>query len=121
MRQDVQWHVHLLEDVLIATCAYLGVEAARRLDAIGVWVGAEKIASIGVGVRRGVTYHGVALNVACDLTYFGHVVPCRESALRFTSLARLLATAPTVETTAVIFRDCFAAVFGYTDVATVGV
>jgi lipoate-protein ligase B len=117
----VQRHVHVLEDALIATCAQLGVAATRRPDAIGVWVGGEKIASIGVGVRRGVTFHGVALNVTCDLAYFDHVVPCRESGLRFTSVACVLGTALTVAEVALVLRDCFAAVCGYTDVTTVGV
>lgn len=76
---DVVAHVRRLEDVLIATCAELGIEGIRVEGRSGVWVDSErprKIAAIGVRVARGVTMHGFALNVDCDMTWFSRIVPC---------------------------------------------
>jgi lipoate-protein ligase B len=117
---DVQRYVHLLEQVLIATCSRFGVDAQRGGDNIGVWTRGRKIGSVGIGVRRGVAYHGVALNVAPDLSYFEQVVPCREASLRFTALAQALPLAPSIAAVAAVFRDCFAETFGYREVTTVG-
>jgi lipoate-protein ligase B len=102
----------MLEDALIATCARFDV-AAHRGESIGVWVGPRKIASIGIGVRRGVAYHGIALNVSPDLRFFEAIVPCREAGLRFTSLTRVMEATPAMKLVAQTFRDCFADVFGY--------
>lgn len=75
-RRDLHAYLRFLEDVLIATVARYSVTAARREGLTGIWVGARKLAAIGVGVRRWVTLHGVALNVAPDLRHFGGIVPC---------------------------------------------
>lgn len=69
-------YVHLLEDVLIATLEEVGISAGRHSCAIGVFVEDRKIASIGVRVRKGVTLHGLALNISTDLSYFDLIVPC---------------------------------------------
>jgi lipoyl(octanoyl) transferase len=119
-RGDVQGYMHLLEEVLIATCAQFDVPAMRRADAIGVWAKEGKIGSIGIGVRRGVSYHGIALNVAPDLRYFEQVIPCRETALRFTALDRAMSVAPPMIRVAETFRDCFAQIFGYREVRSMG-
>jgi lipoyl(octanoyl) transferase len=94
--RDVHRYVRTLEAALMATCAHLGVSADAPAGQTGIWVGARKIASIGIGVRRGVAYHGVALNVSTELAYFAHIVPCRNSGLAVTSLAELLDTVPSV-------------------------
>lgn len=106
--RDVHRYVRMLEASLIETCAHFGVAAAAPPGQIGVWVGTDKIGSIGIGVRRGVAYHGVALNVSTDLSYFAHIVPCRGSGLEVTSLARLLGAAPAVAQVGRVFADCFA-------------
>jgi lipoate-protein ligase B len=106
--RDVHRYVRLLEAVLVATCAHFGVSAATPAGQTGVWVGADKIASIGIGVRRGIAYHGIALNVATDLSYFAHIVPCRGSGLAVTSLARLLPSPPTVAEAGRVFAERFA-------------
>lgn len=116
----VQRYVHMLEEALIATCARFDVAAERRADAIGVWSFGAKIGSVGIGVRRGVAYHGIALNVSPDLGYFEQIVACREAALRFTALAELAAAPPALEAVARTFRDCFAEIFGYREVTTTG-
>lgn len=117
---DVQRYVHLLEEALILTCAQFDVSATRHGDAIGVWASRGKIGSIGIGVRRGVAYHGIALNVAPDLEYFEQVIACREAALRFTTLAQAAAVQPALARVAQVFRDCFAQIFGYRDVRSMG-
>lgn len=68
--------VTLLESALIDALADVGVAAAARADAPGVYVGGAKIASLGLRVSRGCCYHGVALNVDCDLAPFGRIDPC---------------------------------------------
>lgn len=74
---DVVAHVRRMEGALIDTCADLGVAADRVPGRSGVWIeGQRKIAAIGVRVSRGVTMHGFALNVDCDLSWFTRIVPC---------------------------------------------
>ncbi len=85
-RQDVHWYVRALEAVLITALAALGIAAERRPGYPGVWTGGRKIASIGVGIRRWVTWHGFALNVACDLQAFEAIVPCGIPGVRMTSI-----------------------------------
>ncbi|MCK6555517.1 lipoyl(octanoyl) transferase LipB [Candidatus Binatia bacterium] len=92
--RDVGRYVRTLEGALMATCAAFGIGAERRRGAPGAWVGDEKIAAVGVGVRRWVAWHGVALNVATDLSFFDAIVPCRMPSVRMTSMQRLLGTAP---------------------------
>ena len=74
--RDLHRYLRHLEDVLIRTLVHFGISGNRVAGKTGVWVAGRKIASIGVGVRRWVTYHGVALNVTTDLEYFRAIVPC---------------------------------------------
>lgn len=113
--RDVHRYVRTLEDVLIAVCADFGIAAQRQLGQTGVWVGAAKIASIGVGVRRWTTFHGIALNVSTDLSFFGHIVACRMPDVRMTSMAETLGTAPPMADVAGSFERTFRAAFGYLD------
>jgi len=74
---DVHLYLRQLEQVLIDTLADYGIPSDRREGYTGVWLDERrKIASIGIGVRRWVTLHGFALNVACDLGRFAAIVPC---------------------------------------------
>lgn len=75
-RPDLHAYLRLLEDVLIATVGDFGLTAVRRPGLTGIWIGSRKLAAIGVAVRRWVTYHGFALNVAPDLRHFEGIVPC---------------------------------------------
>lgn len=94
---DLRRYVRDLESWLIATLGDLGVRGQRRDGRVGIWVdladhgcrGEAKIAALGVRVRRGVTYHGVSLNVDCDLSAFGGIVPCGIREHGVTSLADL--------------------------------
>lgn len=92
--RDVRRYVHQLEEWVIKTLAGCGVQAERREGRIGLWVVTpqgreEKIAAIGVRIRRWVTYHGVSINVAPDLSHFSGIIPCGLSAYGVTSLQAL--------------------------------
>jgi lipoyl(octanoyl) transferase len=86
---DLRRYVRTLEEAIIATAAAFGVVADRIGGLTGVWVdGDRKLAAIGVRVRRGVTTHGLALNVNTDLRWFAEMVPCGIRDKEVTSLAR---------------------------------
>jgi lipoyl(octanoyl) transferase len=92
--RDVRCYVAGLEEWLIRTLARFGVRGERRDGRIGIWVadpagGESKIGAIGVRVTRWVSWHGVALNVAPDLSHFGGIVPCGISQHGVTSLQAL--------------------------------
>jgi len=81
--------VSALEEAVIALAADHGITASARREAPGVYVAGAKLASIGLRVRRGCTYHGLALNVAPDLTPFAGINPCGYPGLAVTSLELL--------------------------------
>ena len=83
---DVIEYVRTMERAVIAALADEGVEAGVREGLTGIWVGERKIGSIGVHVSRGVTMHGFAVNVDCDLQPFEWIVPCGIDGVRMTSL-----------------------------------
>jgi lipoyl(octanoyl) transferase len=104
-----------LEDWLIRTLSHFGVEGGRRQGRVGIWVerggGREdKIAAIGVRVRRWVTFHGVALNVDPDLSHFDGIVPCGIRQHGVTSLWALGHT-PTMDEVDMALKAEFDAVF----------
>lgn len=95
-------YVRMLQETIVAALRELGIESHRDRDAVGVWVGegdrAEKICAIGVRIRRGVTMHGLALNVTTDLSYFNLIVPCGICNRGVTSIQKLLAeTTPSMD------------------------
>jgi lipoate-protein ligase B len=83
---DVIEYVRTMERAVIAALADEGVEAGVREGLTGIWAGERKIGSIGVHVSRGVTMHGFAVNVDCDLQPFEWIVPCGIDGVRMTSL-----------------------------------
>ena len=93
--RDVRGHVRNLEEWVIRALARTGVAAGRREGRVGIWTAtpggqaAAKIAAIGVRVRRWVSFHGVAINVAPDLAAFAGIVPCGIRDAGVTSLAAL--------------------------------
>lgn len=76
VRRDLHAYLRFLEDVLLATLDDWGLAGNRREGKTGIWLGARKIAAIGVAVRRWVAYHGFALNVDVNLAHFAGIVPC---------------------------------------------
>lgn len=85
----VQRLVQLMEQAVIDLLAEHGVNAEGRRDAPGVYVEGAKVAALGLRVKRGRTYHGLALNVAMDLEPFGRINPCGYPGMRVTQLSDL--------------------------------
>jgi lipoate-protein ligase B len=119
---DVHRFLRDVEAVLIATLCAFEVSGFAVPGRTGVWVDPDdprKIASVGIGVRRGISCHGFALNVALDLAPFEAIVPCAISGVRMTSLERERGAAPSVrevaEVAAAHFRDRFALARGRGD------
>ena len=120
---DVRRYVVTLEEWIIQTLAHFGVKGERRADRVGVWVrrpdkgeGCEdKIAALGIRVKRWVSMHGIAINVAPDLSHFEGVLACgiREARYGVTSLADLGVKATMPEVDAAL-RDNFEKLFGPT-------
>lgn len=118
-KPDVRVYVRDLEEWIIRTLARFGVKGERRKDRIGIWVARDngkedKIAAIGVRVRRWVTFHGIALNVNPDLSHFTGIVPCGVRAggkFGVTSLADLGVRASMADVDAAL-KETFGEVFG---------
>ena len=119
--RDVRCYVHGLEEWLIRALARLGVRGERRGGRVGIWVAdtpttEAKIAAIGVRVSRWVSWHGVALNVAPDLSHYGGIVPCGISEHGVTSL-HALGIHATLEQADAALRAAWDEVFTPTDTA----
>ncbi|MGH7899516.1 MAG: lipoyl synthase [Candidatus Binatia bacterium] len=91
--RDVHRYLRKLEEVVIRTLAAFSLRSERVPGKTGIWLRGRKIASIGIGVRRWITYHGLALNVSTDLEFFRAIVPCGLAGVEMTSLERELGCA----------------------------
>lgn len=114
--RDVTRYLRNLEQAMIDALREFGLDADRRAGLTGIWIGARKIASIGVGIRRWVTYHGFALNVSTDLSFFDSIVPCGIEGCRMTSIAESIKPGRSeisVREFSASMRRSFAKVFGY--------
>ncbi|MBL9036138.1 MAG: lipoyl(octanoyl) transferase LipB [Rhodospirillaceae bacterium] len=120
--EDVRRYVHDLEEWIIRTLARFNLKGERRAGRVGIWVAhdgrEDKIAAIGVRVRRWVTFHGIAVNVDPDLSHFAGIVPCgiqetADAPLGVTSLAQLgyIVSMPEFD---MALRGAFEEVFGAT-------
>jgi lipoyl(octanoyl) transferase len=119
--RDVGCHVHRLEEWMIRALARFGVAGERRAGRVGIWVvradgREEKIAALGVRVRRWVSYHGVALNIDPDLDHYRGIVPCgiapEVSGHGVTSLAALGVRATMADVDAALFASFDATFIG---------
>lgn len=123
-REDVRAFVAALEDWIIATLDSFNVKGERREDRVGVWVvrrdrpslangkpAEDKIAAIGIRIRRWVSFHGIAINVEPDLEHFSGIVPCGITGHGVTSLVDL-GLPVTMTDLDVALRDAFEEVFG---------
>lgn len=115
LRRDVHIYLRNLERVLIQTVNLFGITAKRVPPWTGVWVENRKIASIGIAVRKGITYHGLALNVCPDLSYFNRIIPCGLPWAEITSMERELGREIDPREAKKTFIDCFAKRFQYTE------
>lgn len=82
--------INKLESVLILTLSDFKIKATVEPKMVGVWVNNEKIASIGIAVKKWVTFHGFALNIAIDLNYFDLIRPCGLTGIKMTSMEKIL-------------------------------
>ncbi len=108
---DVLRYLRALEVALIDTAAGLGVSVQRRPPYTGVWAGEDKLAAIGVKLARGVTTHGVAMNVCNDLSWFARVVPCGIEGAGVASLTSLGARPVTPQSVAPLLASALAEAF----------
>jgi lipoate-protein ligase B len=116
-RCDVGRYLRDLEQVIIEVLGRFDIGGGRRARMTGVWIGARKIASIGIGIRRWVTYHGFALNVSPDLDYFNAIVPCGIEGCEMTSMAIAAGRDISSAEVRAALAASFARVFGYDEVA----
>ena len=85
--RDIHLYISLLENALIAACAEHGVQASRRDGLTGVWAGPRKLASIGVGIKKWIAMHGIAINIEPrSLPPFQSITPCGIEGVRMTCL-----------------------------------
>ena len=113
---DVRRFVHDLEEWLIRTLAHFNLRGERREGRVGIWIARpggreDKIAALGIRVRKGISFHGVSLNVDPDLDHFTGIIPCGISAFGVTSLAQLGLTA-TMNDVDLAMKAAFEDVFG---------
>ena len=116
-KQDLHWYLRQVEEALITGLDDLGIVANRHPGLTGVWTEGRKIASIGVHARDWVTWHGFALNVTTDLSFFDLIVPCGIDGVVMTSIARELGAAPDPGQVERTISSAFAEVFRLTPIA----
>ncbi len=104
-----------IEQAVVAVLASYGVVGAARPDAPGVYVGSDKIAALGLRVRRGCSYHGLALNVDMDLAPYARIVPCGLTGIGITTLAALTGGCTVGEVTPKLVRE-LASAYGFDQV-----
>ena len=114
---DIRKHLRSIEEVIIRTLSDFGIEG-RRIDGVtGVWVKRSKIASMGIAIRKWVTYHGFALNVSTNLDYFELILSCGITDVRITSIRSWLGNEENVrmdDVTQSVIKN-FMGVFGFED------
>ena len=88
--RDIHRYIRSLEEVILRVLADFGLRGERREGLTGVWVGEAKIAAIGVAIRRWISFHGVALNLDCDLSVYDQIIPCGLPEAKTTTVAREL-------------------------------
>lgn len=108
--RDLHRWLRELEEVVIRTLAEFGIEGRRFPPHTGVWVGDRKIAAIGIKVRRWVSFHGIALNVANDLSPFDLIVPCGIRGYGVTGMGSEIGAVPEVQAVGTVLAEEIAAV-----------
>lgn len=113
---DIHKYMRCLEEVVIQTCAQLGVKADRVNGLTGVWLGDSdasyrKICAMGVKTSRWVTMHGLAFNINTDLDYFSNIVPCGITDKAVTSLEKELGHKQDMESIKAIVKNQFTEIF----------
>lgn len=115
LRRDVHRYLRQIERALIRTLAGYGLQAESKPPWTGVWIGEKKIAAIGIAVRRGITCHGLALNVSTDLAFFKRIVPCGLTWAEVTSIEKELGKKPPMDQVKKKFLARFVEAFHYAE------
>ena len=102
--------VTALEDVMLATVHTWGIGAERNAANRGIWVGNSKMGSIGLAIRKGISFHGLALNVNVDITPFSWIQPCGLQGVSMTSMSRELTAQLSVDDVATVLKSQFESV-----------
>ena len=108
--KDLKKFLYHLEQVVIDFLRYFGINGIRRNGLTGVWINDKKIASIGIGVRKWVTYHGVAVNISTDLEYFSLIRPCGLD-VKMTALNRIYPESVDWEKAKSVMEESFERIF----------
>ena len=116
--RDIHLFLRNLEQVIIDSLADFGVQAERLAGYTGVWVGNDKICSIGIAVRRWISYHGFALNVSPDFDHWSFIHPCGLTDKKVTSVERLIGQHPGMAAVKAAVADRFAQVFAVEPIQT---
>lgn len=103
--------VNALEEVMLQTVAAWGIKAGRNAVNHGIWVGNQKLGSIGIALRKGVSFHGLALNVNNDLTPFSWIQPCGLQGVQMTSMAQELYREVSMPEVRKVIKNTFESVF----------
>ncbi|MFZ0613760.1 MAG: lipoyl(octanoyl) transferase LipB [Desulfobacterales bacterium] len=111
-RLGVKDLVYLLEEAMLRTAAGWSIAATRSPVNHGIWVGGSKMGSIGIAIRRGITYHGLALNVDPALEPFSWINPCGLAGVGVTSLKQASGLAPDMRSVQPVFKTHIQTVFG---------
>ncbi|MCB1188106.1 lipoyl(octanoyl) transferase LipB [bacterium] len=105
--------MHGLEEAIIRTLHEWGIDSERIPGLTGVWVGEVKLAALGVAVRGGVSYHGLALNVTTDLSFYDLIIPCGINGKQVGSIESVSGQSPTLDEVGNALEREFREVFGY--------
>jgi lipoyl(octanoyl) transferase len=108
---DLHWYLRSVEEALIRTLSAYGISSERNTGYTGVWTEGRKIASIGVHARDWVTWHGFALNVTTDLSYFDLIVPCGIVGVEMTSIEKETGQSPSLDAVSDLASGEFASLF----------
>ncbi len=108
----IKGFIRNMEKALIKAVSHFGIEATVKEGLPGIWVGNDKLAAIGVAVKRWVTFHGFALNVNTDLSYFDLIVPCGLRDKGVTSMEKLLGRKVDMDEVKMRVREAFEEVYG---------
>ena len=100
-----------LEEIMIKTAEYFGVKATRNSLNHGIWVKNRKLGSIGIAVKRDITFHGLALNVNNDLSNFNYINPCGLKGIGITSIEKECGTLVSINKAREIIKKSFREVF----------
>ena len=103
--------MHRLEEVMLRCSKSWGVRAARNSLNRGIWVGSHKLGSVGIAIRRGITFHGLALNVDPSMEHFGWINPCGLQDTGVTSIRQQIAGPVSMKAIRETFKDHFGEVF----------